>query len=179
MDGHFVPNITIGPVVVKSLRKATSLPLDVHLMIDEPQKYVDSFADSGSDMITAHIETASPAACRRMAAKLKKRGIKFGVSLNPGTPFSKVKKYLSFVDFVLVMSVNPGFGGQAFMPVAVPKIRQIRAAFAGDIAVDGGINESTAKKVIEAGANVLAAGSYIFAAKNTKAAIERIRNARR
>jgi len=178
MDGHFVPNITIGPVVVKYLRKVTKIPLDVHLMISEPQKYLEAFVKAGSDMITVHIETVSPAACRRMAARLRRRGVKFGVSLNPGTPFSKVKRYLACADFVLVMSVNPGFGGQAFMPVAIPKIKQIRSAFKGDIAVDGGINEKSAGKVIEAGANVLAAGSYIFGSRNAKQAIERIRNAR-
>ena len=178
MDGHFVPNITIGPVVVKFLRKITRLPLDVHLMIENPQKYIDAFVKSGSDMITVHIETAVPGDCKRMAAGLKKKNIKFGISLNPGTPLSKIKRYLPYADFVLVMSVNPGFGGQSFMPVAINKIRQLRSEFCGDIAVDGGINDQTAKKVIAAGANVLAAGSYIFGAKNAKYAIERMRNAR-
>ena len=178
MDGHFVPNITIGPVVVKYLRKVTRLPLDVHLMIEDPEKYIGAFVKAGSDMITVHVETVTPGDCRRIAAGLKRKKIKFGVSLNPGTPLSKIKKYLPSADFVLVMSVNPGFGGQAFMPVAILKIRQLRAVFLKDIAVDGGINGETAKDVVAAGANVLAAGSYIFGAKNARQVIERMRNAR-
>jgi len=178
MDGHFVPNITIGPVVVKYMRGVTKLPLDVHLMIKNPEKYIDAFVASGSDMITVHIEAIANAKLKTQSAKLRKKGIKFGVSLNPATPLSKIKPILKYVDFVLVMSVNPGFGGQSFIPGALPKIKQLRAIFKGDIAVDGGINDLTAKKVIKAGANVLAAGSYIFKAKDTKKAIERIRNAR-
>jgi ribulose-phosphate 3-epimerase len=178
MDGHFVPNITIGPVVVKYIRKATKLPLDVHLMIENPGKYVDSFVCAGSDMITMHIETISFASFKKQAMSLKKKGIKVGISLNPATPLAKIKKVLPLVDFVLVMSVNPGFGGQAFIPAALSKIKKLREIFDGDIAVDGGINEFTAAKAVRAGANVLAAGSYIFGAKNIKSAIERIRNVR-
>jgi ribulose-phosphate 3-epimerase len=177
MDGHFVPNITIGPVVVKYLRKVTKVPLDVHLMIENPQKYIDQFVAAGSDMITVHIETTSSSELRALSSKLKKKNIKFGISLNPGTPLAKIRNVLNLVDFVLVMSVNPGFGGQAFISSAIPKIRQLRAVYDGDIAVDGGINEKTAKLVINAGANILAAGSYIFSAKNARQAIERIRNA--
>lgn len=175
MDGHFVPNITIGPGVVKSIRRVTKLPLDVHLMIENPGKYVDEFIAAGSDMITVHIETTSSAKLRALSLKLKKRGIKFGISLNPGTPLAKIKNVLGFVDFVLVMSVNPGFGGQSFIAGAVPKIRQLRAIYDGDIAVDGGINEKTGKLVVDAGANILAAGSYIFSAKNTRKAVEALR----
>ena len=178
MDGHFVPNITIGPVVVKYIRKVTKLPLDVHLMIENPAKYVDSFVSAGSDMITMHIETIGFEDFKKQVVSLKKKGIKVGISLNPATPLAKIKKVLSLVDFVLVMSVNPGFGGQAFIPAALPKIKKLREIFDGDIAVDGGINEDTAQKVVRAGANVLAAGSYIFGAKNIKSAIERIRNVR-
>lgn len=178
MDGHFVPNITIGPVVVKYIRKVTKLPLDVHLMIENPGKYVDSFVSAGSDMITMHIETISNASFKKQAVSLKKKGIKVGISLNPATPLAKIKKLLPFVDFVLVMSVNPGFSGQAFIPAALGKIKKLREIFKGDIAVDGGINEDTAQKAVRAGANVLAAGSYIFGARNIKAAIERIRNVR-
>ncbi|OGX22353.1 MAG: ribulose-phosphate 3-epimerase [Omnitrophica WOR_2 bacterium RBG_13_44_8] len=177
MDGHFVPNITIGPVVVKYIRRVTKLPLDVHLMIERPENFVDDFVDAGSDMITLHIETISGAKLKKQGLKLKKKGIKFGVSLNPATPLSKIKGVLDFVDLVLVMSVNPGFSGQRFIPAVLPKIRQLRSIYHGDIAVDGGVNAEVAVRIIKAGANILAAGSYIFAAKNTRLAIERIRNA--
>ena len=175
MDGHFVPNITIGPVVVKYMRKVTRLPLDVHLMIEDPAKYIDAFVKSGSDMITVHIETVNLKELVAIAKKLKAKGVKLGISLNPATPLAKIKKALPLVDFVLVMSVNPGFGGQEFIPGAINKIKQLRAIFKKDIAVDGGINEENARKVISAGANVLAAGSYIFGAKNTKQAINSLR----
>jgi len=177
MDGHFVPNITIGPVVVKYIRKCTKLPLDVHLMIENPEDYIDAFVNAGSDMITVHIETISIPKIKAVAKILKSKGIRFGVSLNPATPIAKIKPALKYVDFVLIMSVNPGFGGQAFIKGAIPKIKQLRTIFNGDIAVDGGINDLTAKQVIKAGANVLAAGSYIFGAKDKFKAIERIRNA--
>lgn len=175
MDGHFVPNITVGPVVVKYLRRATSLPLDVHLMIENPAKYVDDFVKAGSDMITVHIEALSLKELAAIAKKLKAKGVKLGISLNPGTPLAKIKKTLPLVDFVLVMSVNPGFSGQAFIPGAINKIRQLREIFKKDISVDGGINNLTAKLVKDAGANILAAGSYIFGAKNTKEAIDSLR----
>jgi ribulose-phosphate 3-epimerase len=179
MDGHFVPNITIGPVVVKYLRKSTSLPLDVHLMIENPAKYIDAFVKAGSDMITVHIETVTIKELAAIAKGLKKSRVKLGISLNPATPLVKIIKALPLVDFVLVMSVNPGFGGQDFIPSALNKIRSLRLIFKKDIAVDGGINNFTAKLVIEAGANVLAAGSYIFGAKNTRKAINSLRKAPR
>ncbi|TAM43648.1 ribulose-phosphate 3-epimerase [bacterium] len=175
MDGHFVPNITIGPVVVKYLRKSTKLPLDVHLMIEKPFKYIGAFVNAGSDMITVHIETVTLKELAAIAGGLRKSGVKLGISLNPATPLGRIKKALPLVDFVLVMSVNPGFGGQAFIPGALKKIKQLRAIFKKDIAVDGGINNFTAKLVRNAGANVLAAGSYIFGAKNTKTAINSLR----
>ncbi|MDD4982020.1 MAG: ribulose-phosphate 3-epimerase [Candidatus Omnitrophica bacterium] len=175
MDGHFVPNITIGPVVVKYVRKVTKLPLDVHLMIMNPGKYLDPFVAAGSDMLTVHIEVSSLKEIKAMSSKLRSKGVKFGVSLNPATPLSKIKPALKFVDFVLVMSVNPGFGGQAFIPSVLSKIRELRKIFKKDIAVDGGINSETGKLVREAGANILAAGSYIFGAKNVKKAIESLR----
>jgi ribulose-phosphate 3-epimerase len=177
MDGHFVPNITIGPVVVKHISKVSNLLLDVHLMIKNPKKLVDSFVDAGSDMITVHVETISASGFRALAKRLKAKGVKAGISLNPPTPLNKLKGFLGAADFVLVMSVNPGFGGQAFIPEVLPKIRQLRKIYKGDIAVDGGINDKTASLAIKAGANILAAGSYIFGAKNKKLAIERIRNA--
>ncbi|MDD5097567.1 MAG: ribulose-phosphate 3-epimerase [Candidatus Omnitrophica bacterium] len=175
MDGHFVPNITIGPVVVKFIRKSTKLPLDVHLMIENPQKYVGAFVNAGSNMITVHIETVSLKQLADIGKGLKRHGVKLGISLNPQTPLAKIKKALPLVDFVLVMSVNPGFGGQAFIPSALSKIKQLRLIFKKDIAVDGGINNITAKQVKLAGANILAAGSYIFSAKNTKQAIDSLR----
>ncbi|MFA5062643.1 MAG: ribulose-phosphate 3-epimerase [Candidatus Omnitrophota bacterium] len=177
MDGHFVPNITIGPIVVKCIRKCTKLPLDVHLMIENPQKYIDTFIDAGSDMITVHIETISGLRLGIQKRKLKSKGVELGVSFNPATPVARIKPVLKYADFILVMSVNPGFGGQSFIPAAIPKIKELRAIFKGDISVDGGINELTAQSVVRAGANVLAAGSYVFGAKDKRKAIERIRNA--
>ncbi|TRZ96175.1 ribulose-phosphate 3-epimerase [bacterium] len=178
MDGHFVPNITIGPVVVKFIRQHTKLPLDVHLMIKHPEKFLSLFIDAGSDMITVHIEAVNKAKLISMRRKLKAKGIKLGISLNPATPVAKIKDVLGLVDFILVMSVNPGFGGQKFIPGVLPKIKELRVLYKGDIAVDGGISDAVAGDLIKAGANVLASGSYIFSAKNTKQAIERIRNAR-
>ena len=178
MDGHFVPNITIGPVVVRYIRRVTKLPLDVHLMIERPQNFIDDFVRAGSDMITVHIETMSAAEIKAESARLRKKRIKVGVSLNPATPLSKIKNVLDFVDLVLVMSVNPGFSGQIFIPAVLPKIKQLRSLFDGDIAVDGGVNNKVAGRIIKAGANILAAGSYIFGAKNTKLAIKGLRNAR-
>ncbi len=178
MDGHFAPNITIGPVVVKYIRRVTKLPLDVHLMIDSPENFIDDFVRAGSDMITVHIETISLSEIKKQKSKLSKRNIKLGISLNPSTPLSRIKSVLNFVDFVLVMSVNPGFSGQMFIPSVLPKIKQLRSVFDGDISVDGGVNGKVAGRIIKAGANILAAGSYIFGAKNTKLAIKRLRNAR-
>jgi len=177
MDGRFVPNITIGPAVVGCIRRSSRLPLDVHLMIENPEKIIGAFADAGSDMLTVHIEAVSKSKIKEQKAKLARRNIKLGISLNPGTPLARIKGVLGLVDFVLVMSVNPGFSGQAFIPEALDKIRQLRRIYNGDIAVDGGINEKTAGLAIKAGANILAVGSYVFGAKDAKAAIERIRNA--
>lgn len=179
MDGHFVPNITIGPAVVKQIRKVTKLPLDVHLMIKNPQDFVDDFILAGSDMITVHIETISSFQLSSLSSHLKKKRIKLGISLNPATPLTKIIKVLPYVDFVLVMSVNPGFGGQEFIPAVLPKIRKLRSIFKGNISVDGGVNDKVSASLIKAGANILAAGSYIFGAKNAKTAIERLRNAGR
>ena len=178
MDGHFVPNITIGPAVVKHIRKVSRLPLDVHLMIENPQDFIKDFVAAGSDMITMHIETISVPAFKLQARRLKKEKVLVGVSLNPATPLSRIKGVLSVVDLVLVMSVNPGFSGQSFIPSVLPKIKKLRSIFDGDISVDGGVSDKVAAKLINSGANILASGSYIFGAKNTKLAIERIRNAR-
>lgn len=175
MDGHFVPNITIGPAVVKDVRKVTSLPLDVHLMIEHPENFSDAFVKAGSSMITFHIETINKAKLIKEAKKLRAKGVKVGISLNPATPLKKIIPVLDVVDLVLVMSVKPGFGGQEFMPVALPKIRQLRKIFKGDISIDGGINDATARLAVEAGANILAAGSYIFKSNDYKKAIRSLR----
>lgn len=179
MDGNFVPNITIGSQVIKDIRKVTKLPLDVHLMIKNPIKYIDDFVRAGSDMITVHIETISNSKLKILKSKLKKIGIKLGISLNPNTPLTKIKQAFRVADFVLVMSVNPGFGGQKFIPKVLPKIKKLRSKFRGDISVDGGINDKVAVKLIRAGANILIAGSYVFGAKDTKLAIERLKNAKK
>jgi ribulose-phosphate 3-epimerase len=174
MDGHFVPNITIGPVVVKDIRRATRLPLDVHLMIENPQRYTEAFAAAGADMLTVHAETTPLAVFRKISKQLGRK-VKLGISLNPATPLAKIKPYLRYCDLVLVMSVNPGFGGQEFIPSAAGKISQLRAVFSKDIAVDGGINAQTAKIAVEAGANILAAGSYIFKSNDYAKAIRSLR----
>lgn len=178
MDGHFVPNITIGPVVVKDIKRHTNLPLDVHLMIENPQNFVDSFVKAGSDMITFHIETIDVSGIKAQAAKLKNIGVKTGVSLNPATPLEKIKGLLDVVDFVLVMTVNPGFSGQEFIPDVAPKIKELRSIFKGDISVDGGVNEQTAQTVFDAGANILVAGSYVFKSKNYADVIRRLKCAK-
>ena len=173
MDGHFVPNLTIGAPVVKSLRKSTKLVLDSHLMIDNPGKYIEDFAKAGSDIITIHQEAIKNP--KAVLKKIKALGVKAGISIKPKTKASKIYDLLDMVDLVLIMTVEPGFGGQAFMEDMMPKIKNIRKRFNGDIQVDGGINSQTAKKVKKAGANVLVAGTYVFGAKNFKKAIESLR----
>jgi len=173
MDGHFVPNLTIGAPVVKSLRKNTKLILESHLMIDNPARYIEDFAKAGSDIITIHQEAVkNPKSVIRM---IKALGVKVGISIKPKTKASKIYDLLDMVDLVLIMTVEPGFGGQAFMEDMMPKIKKIRKRFNGDIAVDGGINLQTAKKAKKAGANVLVAGTYVFGAKSIKKAIESLR----
>jgi len=175
MDGHFVPNLTIGPVVVKSLRRVSRLPLDVHLMIEAPHRYLRAFKEAGSDHLTVHVE-----ACGRSLANtlrtIKKLGLSTGVSLKPATPLSTINTVLPLVDMVLIMSVNPGFGGQAFMPKALAKVRALRRIFGGAIEIDGGINEQTAAMAVEAGVDVLVAGSFIFGATDRGAAIRSLRH---
>jgi ribulose-phosphate 3-epimerase len=163
MDGHFVPNITMGPNVVKALRPVTTKTLDVHLMIAPCDPYLEAFAKAGSDIITVHVE-AGPHIHRSLQA-IKALGKKAGVTLNPGTPVSAIEHVINLVDLILVMSVNPGFGGQKFILDAIEKIRNLRAMAAGrpiDIEVDGGISPETAPLVVRAGANVLVAGSAVF-----------------
>ena len=173
MDGHFVPNITIGAPVVKSLRRHTGLVLDSHLMIDNPKDYVDDFAKAGSDVITFHAESVKDA--KGLIRRIKSYGIKAGVSIKPKTGPSAISGLLGMVDMVLVMTVEPGFGGQEFIEETLDKIRFIRRNFGKDIQVDGGINAETAKKAKDAGANILVAGTYIFSAKNMKKAIASLR----
>jgi len=173
MDGHFVPNITIGPLVVKSIRPATKLTLDVHLMIKEPEKYIESFAKAGSDIITFHSEIEEdPREVIKLIRYYKKKA---GISIKPKTDVKKIEDLLSMVDMVLVMTVEPGFGGQEFIFDCVNKIAKLRKIFKKDIEVDGGINDMTAREVIQAGANVLVAGNYIFSARDYGTAINKLR----
>jgi ribulose-phosphate 3-epimerase len=181
MDGHFVPNITIGPDVVKALRQHSKKPFDVHLMIAPCDPYLEAFAKAGSDIITVHVE-AGPHIHRSLQA-IRALGKKAGVTLNPGTPESTLEHVIDLVDLILVMSVNPGFGGQAYIPAAAEKVARLRALAGGrpiDIEVDGGITPETAPLVTRAGANVLVAGSAVFRggkAENYRANIAAIRNA--
>jgi ribulose-phosphate 3-epimerase len=170
MDGHFVPNITIGPDVVKALRRRATKPLDVHLMISPADPYLEAFAAAGADHLIVHVE-AGPHIHRSLQA-VRALGKKAGVVLNPGTSESAVEHVIDLVDLILVMSVNPGFGGQAFIPEALEKIRRLRALVGGrpiDIEVDGGITPDTAPRVIAAGANVLVAGTAVFKGGNPQA----------
>ncbi|MBI4372802.1 MAG: ribulose-phosphate 3-epimerase, partial [Candidatus Omnitrophica bacterium] len=160
MDGHFVPNLTIGPPVIRWIRKATKLPLDVHLMIEEPAKSLKEFRSAGSDWMTIHVE-----ACRdvgRTLAQIRSLGAKAGISLRPKTDISAIEPYLNSIDLILVMTVEPGFGGQAFMPEMLIKVRNLRKRFSGLISVDGGINLETGRQAAQEGADVFVAGSAIF-----------------
>jgi ribulose-phosphate 3-epimerase len=181
MDGHFVPNITIGPLVVASIRPLTRLPLDVHLMIEQPDAFIPAFAHAGADYISIHAE-----ACihlHRSLNLIREHGVKAGVVLNPATPLAAIELVLSQVDLILIMTVNPGFGGQAFIPEMLPKIRRLKEMLVErglthvHLEVDGGINEMTAPLVVEAGANVLVAGQAVFGQADRSAAMERIRSA--
>jgi ribulose-phosphate 3-epimerase len=162
MDGHFVPNLTIGPPVIQWIRKATELPLDVHLMIEEPIRYLEDFRKAGADWITIHAEACQDVP--KTIEKIRSLGAKAGISLRPKTALDVIFPYLNSVDLVLVMTVEPGFGGQKFMPEMLDKVRSLRKRFAKLISVDGGINLQTAPKAAEAGADVFVAGSAIFSA---------------
>ncbi|KJE27707.1 ribulose-phosphate 3-epimerase [Geobacillus kaustophilus] len=180
MDGHFVPNLTFGPPVVAAIRPVTKLPLDVHLMIADPDRYIPAFAKAGADVISVHVE-----ACvhlHRTIHFIKEQGVKAGVVLNPHTPVEMIRHVIADVDLVLLMTVNPGFGGQAFIPAVVPKIREVARMASEqnkevDIEVDGGINAKTAPLCVEAGANVLVAGSSIYNEPDRAAAIRTLREA--
>ncbi|WP_282154689.1 ribulose-phosphate 3-epimerase [Cytobacillus gottheilii] len=178
MDGHYVPNITIGPLVVEAIRPITDLPLDVHLMIEHPDQYIEAFARAGANYITVHVEACTH--LHRTIQLIKSYGVKAGVVLNPATPAEMIKPILEDVDMVLLMTVNPGFGGQKFIPSVLPKLKAIRnwADELGldlEIEVDGGVNEETAKLCVEAGANVLVAGSAVFNEKDRAKAIAALR----
>ena len=181
MDGHFVPNISMGPVVVKSLRPVTRLPLEVHLMIEEPDRYAEAFAKAGADTLIIHVESAGD--LRQTVRHVKQLGKKVGVTLRPATPVTTIEAILPEVDLVLVMTVNPGFGGQAFMPDMLPKVRRVHELItqvkpAIELEVDGGIEAETAPLVVAAGARVLVAGSAIYGAKDGVAsAMDRLRQA--
>lgn len=181
MDGQFVPNITIGPMVVKALRKVTKLPLDCHLMIARPEQYVDAFAEAGADTITIHVEACTH--LHRTLAHIRSLGKRAGVTMNPSTSEEAIRYVLEVADQILVMSVNPGFGGQSLIRETLPKVAAIRKmiddrGLSIDLEIDGGITAVTAKDAIAAGARVLVAGNAVFNQKDYKAAIAAIRDAR-
>ncbi len=174
MDGHFTPNITIGPPVVSCIRKHSTVPLDVHLMITNPDDFIADFANAGADNISFHIEATNHPL--RTIERIKDLGCSPGIVLNPGTSEDAIEFVAEYVDFVLVMTVNPGFGGQAFIPDMLRKIRNVRDIMGNrDVQVDGGIDDITAKQAIEAGANVLVAGSYIYRHDSYLTAIETLK----
>ncbi len=180
MDGHFVPNITIGPRIVEAVRDATQLPLDVHLMIEQPERYIDSFAKAGATTLGVHAEACPD--LHRVVAQIRQAGARASVSINPGTPASAVEAVLGDVDQVLVMTVHPGFGGQQFITGTLPKIEALRdwirdRGLAVTLEVDGGITEDTIAGVARAGANVFVAGTAIFGAPNYREAIAALRRA--
>lgn len=182
MDGHFVPNITIGPLIVEAIRPITSLTLDVHLMIEQPDRYIPEFAKAGADIITVHVEACPH--LHRTIQLIRSFGIKAGVVLNPHTPVSTIQHVLEDIDMVLLMTVNPGFGGQSFIHSVLPKIQEVsrmvrERGLQVDIEVDGGVNVETARLCVEAGANVLVAGSAIYNEKDRAQAIRVIRGDRK
>ncbi|OGO06303.1 MAG: ribulose-phosphate 3-epimerase [Chloroflexi bacterium RBG_13_56_8b] len=180
MDGHFVPPITIGAPVVAAIRKWTDLPLDVHLMIEAPERQINQFAEAGADIITVHIEACPNV--RQLISVIKSLGVKAGVSLNPETPLTAISAILPSLDLVLVMTVNPGYGGQPFIEATLDKIAKLRAeldkkGLTAELEVDGGINAQTAPKVVKAGARVLVAGAAVFASGQTvKEALDELRS---
>lgn len=179
MDGHFVPNLTIGAPVVKAISRATRLPLDVHLMISNPDQYLDDFAAAGSSYLTVHAEACTH--LQRTLSQIRRLGMKAGVALNPATPADHISYVLADIDLVLVMSVNPGFGGQKFIEAVVPKVRAVRDMLAAagreavHVSVDGGINSATAAVMIDAGADVMVAGQSVYGAENLEEAIRSLR----
>lgn len=180
MDGHFVPNITIGPLIVQALRPKSKMFFDVHLMIENPGRYIDDFVKAGADLICVHVETCPH--LHRTIQNIKEKGVKAAVALNPATPLNTLNHILEDIDMVLLMSVNPGFGGQKFIPQVLDKIRSLREiiTYSGlkvDIQVDGGIGPNNAKEVVKAGANILVAGSAIFGKDDIGQAVRELREA--
>lgn len=178
MDGHFVPNLTFGPPVIAALRQVTKLPFDVHLMVTNPQDLIEPFIRAGADILTIHTETAPH--LHRLIQTVKSSGIRAAVALNPATPLTAVEEILSDIDMVLIMSVNPGFGGQQFIPASIKKINHLHQMIESqnlkvDIQVDGGINKTTARLVTAAGANILVAGSAVYGASDVAIAIQELR----
>jgi len=179
MDGHFVPNITMGPPIIKMIRKCTKLPFDVHLMISPVEKYIKDFAEAGSDIITVHPEATDN--LKRAVKTIKSLGKKAGVSLNPKTPISVLMDVINEIDLILIMSVNPGFAGQSFMSEVLPKVKELRQIINEkklkiDIEIDGGINFETAPLAVKAGANILVSGTTIFTGGSLKENILKLRN---
>lgn len=184
MDGRFVPNITIGPLIVEAIRPVTQKIIDVHLMIVEPEKYVEDFAKAGADIISVHAEHNASPHLHRTLCQIRELGKQAGVVLNPSTPLDFIEYVLEVCDLVLIMSVNPGFGGQSFIPTVIPKIRKLRSMCAERgldpwIEVDGGLKVNNTWQVLEAGANAIVAGSAVFKAKDYAEAIAGIRNSKR
>lgn len=180
MDGHFVPNISIGIPVVKSLRKVTDLTLDVHLMITEPIRYAKAFCEAGADLVTVHLEADTPEKIHETLSLIRSMGVKAGISVKPGTPAEALEPFLTEVDLILVMTVEPGFGGQKFMADMMPKVRQIREYIDAmnpgcELEVDGGVDPNTCKVCIASGANVLVAGSAVYKAADIPARIRELR----
>ena len=178
MDGHYVPNVTVGPVVVEAIRRASRIPLDVHLMLDHPEQYVQPFVDAGAHYLTIHVEAQglrTESLLRATLGRIRQAGVRPGLSLRPRTAAEAIRPFGEAIDLILVMTVEPGFGGQAFIPEAVPKIRQLREWFDGDVAVDGGINAATGRQCRDAGANVFVAGTYIFRSASYRDAIQSLR----
>lgn len=178
MDGRFVPNISIGLPVVRALKKSTALPLDVHLMVVEPERYIDAFIDAGADILTIHVEACTH--LQRALAQIRERGAKAGLALNPGSSIETLRYLIDDVDLILCMSVNPGFGGQSFIPAALGKVRALRELLNNDksealIEVDGGINADWAEPLHKAGCNILVAGTAVFGAADYRAAIQVLR----
>ena len=182
MDGHFVPNITYGPIIVEAVQRTTQLPIDVHLMIEKPERYIEDFAQAGADMISVHAETCPH--LNRTLHQIREAGCRAGAVLNPATPLSALEWVLEIADFILIMSVNPGFGGQSFIPSALERIRSLRESLQtrnpqAQIQIDGGVNPQTAPAVIAAGADILVAGSAIFGQEDYAAAVAAIRSGTR
>jgi len=180
MDGHFVPNLTFGPIIVKAIRSYTKLPFYVHLMVEKPEDYIERVVEAGGDLVIVHVEACTH--LQRVLSMIRDLGARSGVALNPATPLTTIEYVLDDLDLILIMSVNPGFGGQDFIPSVLPKIKRARRRVMKrgleiEIAVDGGVNVETAPKIVEAGADVLVAGTAVFGKPDLKKAIQELREA--